>query len=266
MFFVLCFAGSAAAYMFRGDFREARLEAVKAELPRPVKMPVAEAIDVEPIAMAEPIAVELVAVPVNEINLDVPFSPQAPTKNWDMPYQEACEEISAILVDAFHRHQAVSVTDADAAIQKLVEYEKQRFGFYEHTTTADTATMLRDYFGYTHVEVAYDFSLEDLKKELRAGRPVIVPLAGRAIGNPYYSGDGPVYHMVVVRGFTNDGRIITNDVGTRHGENYPFDENVFFDAIHDAPASGATWNSPDPENSILSGRKAMVVVYPEMRL
>src|SRR3989344_4828168 len=32
-----------------------------------------------------------------EVNLKVPFTSQAPTGNWDLPYQEACEEASALM-------------------------------------------------------------------------------------------------------------------------------------------------------------------------
>jgi len=34
---------------------------------------------------------------LSEINLPVPFTPQAPHANWAMPYKEACEEASALM-------------------------------------------------------------------------------------------------------------------------------------------------------------------------
>jgi hypothetical protein len=34
----------------------------------------------------------------NELNIDLPFYTQAPTGNWDYPWQDACEEASVALV------------------------------------------------------------------------------------------------------------------------------------------------------------------------
>ncbi|MCR4279964.1 MAG: hypothetical protein NUV82_00890, partial [Candidatus Komeilibacteria bacterium] len=49
---------------------------------------------------ADPIDSEEIELPA-EYNLDVPFMSQAPHANWDLPYQEACEEASLIMVDYF---------------------------------------------------------------------------------------------------------------------------------------------------------------------
>lgn len=261
-----------AWYFFRGKISGALLELSKAQLPSVTK---ADGISMNKSANPDkpPTAIQN----LTEINLDVPFSSQAPLKDWGMPYQEACEEMSAILVDVFYRHKksyaggrgqsdevkngnSIGIDDvskADEAVKKLVEWEQANFGFYKHTTAEDTARILREYFGFERVEVRYDITLHDIKREVAAGRPVIVPLSGRKVGNIFYRRPGPVYHMLVVRGFTNDGRIITNDVGTQHGENYPYDENVFFAAIHDAASSG---DGIITEEEILKGRKAMIVV------
>ena len=131
-----------------------------------------------------------------------------------------------------------------------------------HTTAAETARILKEYFGYKRVEVIRDITIDDIKSHLLAGRPVIVPLAGRMLNNPYYTQPGPVYHMLVIKGFTKDGRFITNDVGTKRGQNYAYDAEALFNAIHDAPTGGDGWNVADPEEYIKTGGKVMVVVYP----
>ena len=56
--------------------------------------------------------------------------------------------------------------------------------------------------------------------------------------------------MVVVRGWTID-KIITNDPGTRRGEEFTYDPDVLFNAIHD-------WNDGD----VYNGQKAMITIYP----
>ena len=197
-----------------------------------------------------------------EINLAVPLMPQAPYADWSLPYQEACEEASAILVDRFYKNQPVAPEDVKQEILKLVEWEKNKFGYYFHTTAAETATILKQYFGYRRVDVLRDITIDDIKAHLLAGRPVIVPLAGRLLGNPYYTQPGPIYHMLVIKGFTKDGKFITNDVGTKRGQNYAYDGNVLFSAIHDAPTGGDGWNVADVEAYVKTGKRVIVVVYP----
>jgi hypothetical protein len=195
------------------------------------------------------------------INLAVPFSPQAPFGDWSLPYEDACEETSAILVDAYYRNKALTADIVNQEILAVVAWEKIKFGYYENTSAAETAVILREYFGYKRVDVLYNITIDDIKNQILAGRPVIVPLDGRLLGNPYYTQPGPVYHMLVIKGITKDGNFITNDVGTRRGQNYVYNSQVLFDAIHDAPKGGPAWPA-DPEAYIKTGNKAMIVVYP----
>ena len=88
-----------------------------------------------------------------------------------------------------------------------------------------------------------------IKKEISENHPVILPTAGRLLGNPYFRQPGPIYHMVVAIGYSGN-TIIVQDVGTRRGENYKYNENILFNAIHD-------WTGV-PEN-INSGPKNMLV-------
>lgn len=198
-----------------------------------------------------------------EINLAVPFSSQAPHGNWDLPYQETCEEASAMLVNGFWKGRSFTPDSANVELLDLVEWSKNRFGFYFHTTVEQTAVILREFYGYRDVRVFHDITLKDIKREVSAGRPVIIPAAGRELGNRFFRQPGPVYHMLVVKGFMADGTIITNDVGTRRGHNFVYDEDVFFNAIHDVPMGGDDWPpGVDPAQYILTGGKSMLVVYP----
>ncbi len=197
------------------------------------------------------------------VNLAVPFSSQAPRGDWSLPWQEACEETSALLVDAFWKSANPDVGAVEAGILALVDWENKTYGYYQHTTAAQTARMIREVYGYKRVDVKYDIGIDDIARELHAGRPVIVPLAGRLLGNPYYTYPGPVYHMMVVKGIAENGDIITNDVGTRHGKNLTYNAAVFLNAMHDAPGGGSDWPpGVDPVQYIQSGRRAMIVVWP----
>jgi hypothetical protein len=184
------------------------------------------------------------------INLKVPFTTQAPFHDWGMPYQEACEETAALMVHYFYEGKTFTPTIADEEIKAIVDYEKQTLGFYEDTTAEETAQFIRGLWGYT-VEVR-PASLEAIKQEVTLGYPVLLPTAGRELGNPFFKQPGPIYHMLVVRGYTKDGKIITNDAGIGRGQSYVYDENVLWNAIHD-------WNGGD----VIHGEKLMIVIEPK---
>lgn len=197
----------------------------------------------------EPVNAEPKPLP-DSINLEVPFTSQAPHANWELPYQEACEEASAITVHYFFKGKTFTKDIADQEILDLVEFENSYFGDYKDTTAEETAEFIREYWGYERVDVIYDPTIEDIKRHVAEGRPIIVPAAGRQLGNPNFTSPGPIYHMFVVRGYSAT-QFITNDVGTRMGENYRYDYNVVMDAMHD-------WNNGDVDN----GQKVVIAVYP----
>jgi uncharacterized protein YvpB len=187
-----------------------------------------------------------------KINLAVPFTPQAPHADWDQPYQDGCEETSAAMVHYYYSKQKFASPDAaDEELKKLFAWEDKTFGFNKDTTALQTAQLLKEYYGYARVEVREVKSSADIKKELAAGRPVIVPAYGKALKNPNFKNGGPVYHMLVIKGFIGDDTFITNDPGTRKGADYVYSAATVFSAIHD-------WNG----GNVPEGSKVMIIVYP----
>jgi len=188
---------------------------------------------------------------IREINLAVPFTSQAPFANWDEFHEDACEEASVLMMDAFFDGRKLEAGSVDEELRKIADWELNKFGYFKDTTAEETAEILRGFYGHGRVEVKYDITEEDIRAVLIQKLPVIVPSFGRALGNPNFSGAGPLYHMLVVRGITKDGLFITNDPGTRNGEAYLYKASVLMNAVHD-------WNGGDVQN----GRRAMIVVYP----
>ena len=122
-----------------------------------------------------------------------------------------------------------------------------------------TAKLAREYFNWPAPKVVYGITLEDIKKELAQGNLVITPMAGRILQNPYYRRPGPIYHMVVVRGYT-EKEIITNDPGTRRGEGFRYLNDNFFNSLHDWPFEfGKKIPKEEAARGILDGQKAMIV-------
>ncbi|MDP2632078.1 MAG: C39 family peptidase [Candidatus Uhrbacteria bacterium] len=187
-----------------------------------------------------------------EFNLGVPFTSQAPSSNWDLPYQEACEEASAYMVSEYYKGTVAGQIDpivAETAILEVVAFEEDFLGFYLDTTVAETVSFIDMFYGLS-ARAVENPTVDDIKTEIAAGRPVIVPAAGRELGNPNFTGAGPLYHMLVIKGYTEDF-FITNDPGTRNGESYVYDIDVIMEAMGD-------WNNGDPAN----GAKRVIFISP----
>ncbi len=184
-----------------------------------------------------------------EINLPIDFYSQAPYADWSMPYQEACEEASLILAYNYVQDIEMSKEEFHEELLRLIEWETEYFGSYEHTTVEETAKMLEQFYGFTSWKIIENPSVEDLQAELSAGNPIVAPFAGRMLGNPNFTGEGPYYHMLVIKGFDNT-YFITNDVGTRLGENYQYTHEILMDALHD-------WH--DTDISTLGEKKVLVL-------
>jgi hypothetical protein len=185
-----------------------------------------------------------------KIFISTPFTSQAPYAIWDEFHEEACEEASLIMLKYYLDTSPLSAETAEKEIQNLINFQIKKYGDYKDTDVAETIKLAKDYYGIENIKVVYDFQPEDLKKYLAQGKPIIVPAAGRLLKNPYFTSPGPLYHNLVLTGY-NGNIIITNDPGTKRGENYKYDIKTLYNAIHDFPGR--------PED-IEKGRKAMIVV------
>jgi uncharacterized protein YvpB len=164
------------------------------------------------------------------VMIAVPFMIQAPHANWAMPYQEACEEASLIMVHHYLNRTTIdSAEQADKEILDMVAFEESK-GYDVDVTTQDLADIAQEYYGHEAL-LEHDVTIERMKQILAEGYPIILPVAGRRLENPYFSGEGPFYHMLVVLGYDEDG-FFTNDPGTRRGEHYYYDAELLVNAVH----------------------------------
>lgn len=191
-----------------------------------------------------------------KINLMMSFTAQAPFGDWKDPrQQDGCEEASSLVAIKWARKQKFTKEEALVEIQSIAKYEEDKFGSYQDTSTKDTAErIIRGYFGYNNYRVEINIQLSDIIREITAGNAIIVPMNGQALGNPNYTAPGPDRHMLIIKGYDPiKKQIITNDVGTRQGENYAYDENVFYNSIRDYPTGNHL--------PILGITKSMIIVY-----
>lgn len=201
------------------------------------------------------------------VNWPVAFAPQAPTANWDLPYQEACEEAALIQARKYFYGEPLDGAIMDAEIKKVVDWEKERLGLYSDTELTEVEEIASEYFNLD-VEISEDVSVENIKKQLDGGYLVLAPTAGRELGNPYYKQPGPLYHFLVIRGY-NATEFITNDVGTKRGEGFSYKYNVVINAIHDLPRNddGTVFRPYDEsaedgvkQEKMLLGKKKILIV------
>ncbi len=193
-----------------------------------------------------------IAAPVSfaATTLFVPFTSQAPFGNWAMPWQEFCEEASVVMSVHFLLGTPLTMSRAEAEMQIIKQYEQIVFKKYYDTSATETASILKNLYGFKNINTERISSASDITKELSQGHIVVVPTAGRLLKNPNFTPPGPLYHMVVVKGFDSAKRtFIVNDPGTRNGNGYIYDQSVLMNAIHD-------WNGGD----VLHGEKIVIVV------
>ncbi len=178
--------------------------------------------------------------------LEVPFTIQAPDGQWVDPWNEGCEEAALLMVDAYldgNREPSLPVAGTKADIKKMVDWQVGKFGSHKDLGADDMATIAREYLGYKSVRVEKDITLADIKKELQAGHPVIVPAAGQLLKNPNFKAPGPPYHVFVIKGFEGDS-FITNENGTRLGRGYAYSSTILTAALHDHKDGTAATSQP----------------------
>ncbi len=168
------------------------------------------------------------------LNLLVPFTPQAPTANWDELHNEACEEASAIMAHAYFtamKDSTLKPEFVEAEIEKITAWEINTFGYFLDINTEETVRLLQEFYGLK-AKILTGYNEDDIKNELNQSRLVLLPANGRLLGNPNFRSPGPPYHMVVIRGF-NQSQFLTNDPGTRKGLNYPYSFSALYNANGD---------------------------------
>lgn len=181
--------------------------------------------------------------------LDVPFTSQAPHKNWDEPYQNACEETSLLTVMHYLEDRPFTPELADREILDFTA-KTASMGYGPSITMQQLADITNALYPQYEPVLHTDVSIESLQKLIAQGKPVIIPAAGKQLNNPYFSGGGPWYHMLVVTGY-DQSYFYTNDVGTGHGERYAYPHDLLVDSIHD-------WTGVDEH--IAEGRKVMMTL------
>jgi hypothetical protein len=169
--------------------------------------------------------------------IHVPYTVQAPTGNWDAAHEEYCEAAAVLMVGRYFRGDKypgdrIPPADADSAMSQIVAYERK--------TWPGVLDLSLDKVGQTGTEfyqlqpTIAPATLDNVKKALAEGRPVIIPVMthGAPGGNkiaPFYSA-GNVYHVIVLTGYDAQ-KVYSNDAGISQGQNYGYSWDVLTAAM-----------------------------------
>lgn len=168
--------------------------------------------------------------------LEVPFVCQSPLQteeNWTY-HEESCEEAAVLQVHYYIQNiTEPDVQTAHTTILDMIAWQEDNFGEHKDIYANDLKNFINGYYDYPleDIEITYDANITDIKKAISQGYPVIVPIMGDILHNPYYPYPG--YHMLTVIGYTPTN-IITNDVGTRRGKDFSYSYDVFMNAVNAA--------------------------------
>lgn len=167
------------------------------------------------------------------------FVPQAPEKNWDQPWQDACEEAALLTVDYFYKKQNPSIAQIKNDILSMINFEDKQ-GWGKDVNVEQMSQIGSKYLNYK-TQIINNPTIDQIKTFISQNIPVVVPANGKTLfkENKYFSSGGPYYHSLVILGYNDTKNQFTvHDVGTQHGAYFKYSYSLLMDSIHDFPANG----------------------------
>ncbi len=172
------------------------------------------------------------------IDLNVPFISEAPEKIWSGPWLNGCEEASVAMVDNFYiGKNKVSAKDAATLMNKLFAWQNKIYKSNANSNATRTVEMILKNNLSFKTQIVRNPTLEQIKDELRANRPVISLHYGFDLQNSdlVFRRDGSAYHMVVIKGFDdNTDEFIVHDNGShKNGVDFRYKYDILMSSLRD---------------------------------
>lgn len=165
--------------------------------------------------------------------LDVPFTSQAPERNWSEPWLNACEETSIAMVHAYYQGKIFTVAKAKTAILEVFTIKHKKFGVSFDESSSKVTSLIQNFYPWDARVQEYP-TLAQIKEQLDLQHPVIIPVYGKGLHNPHFRNGGPLYHMLVLSGYDDEKQqFIAQEPGSRFGNNYRYSYTTIMFALHD---------------------------------
>ncbi len=167
------------------------------------------------------------------------FVPQSPEKNWDQPWQDACEEASLLTVDYFYKNNhSADINAIKNDLLKMIDFENQQ-SFTHDMNVAQMSFVAQNYLNYS-TKIINNPTVNDIKTYIFQDIPIIVPANGKILyqENKHFNSGGPYYHNLVIIGYDDTKqKFVVHDVGTQFGAYYKYSYSLLMESIHDFPES-----------------------------
>jgi hypothetical protein len=197
------------------------------------------------------------------LNLPVPFTPEAPDGLMVKPWNNSCEEASIIMLDEYYKgntQKTIPKTTAKTSILNYIAIENKIFGYNANTNATEMAKLINEYSKYFEAKVKTEPTLEEIKNELQAGRPVIALLYGKNLENSHINFviNGSYYHTFVIKGFDDATKeFIVNDNGDlKQGLDLRYSYDTILGALRDY--SHQTGKTVQPATVLFTNQRMLV--------
>ncbi len=168
----------------------------------------------------------------------MPFYWEIPDGVWVPPWSGACEEASIAAVESFYLKRPKKIikkADAKAVMSPLFKIEDRIFGYNSDTSGAEIVRLINDYTSFD-ATLKDSPTLEEIKNELAAGRPVISLHYGYDLNNPRhrFRRGGSSYHVMAITGYddTKD-EFLVNDSELPYGIDFRYKYGIILSTLHD---------------------------------
>lgn len=166
-------------------------------------------------------------------SLNISFTSQAPEGDWSEPWYNDCEEVSIVMVDSFYNKKTLTPSVAKNEILRIIGIKEKEFGPSLEEDADEMVSLINNYLNSNwKAQIAENPTIEQMKKEIDNGHPIIMPVDGRKLNNRYYTTTH--YHVFAISGY-DDGKkmFIAQDPGTYRGHDYQYSYAVIENAMHD---------------------------------
>jgi peptidase C39-like protein len=182
------------------------------------------------------------------------FIEQAPEKNWDQPWQDACEEASLLIVDFYYQNKTTTLGISKNSILDMIKFEETQ-NFTKDMTNDQMAIVGEQYLNYQS-KIIDNPTVKQIKKYLIQNIPVIITANGKTLykENKHFNSGGPYYHSLVILGYDDSkNQFIVHDVGTKFGAYFHYSYSLLMESIHDFPPS-------NKKEDINNGQKRILIL------